>query len=185
MVLSDRDIKAEIAAGRIVIEPLCEKNVQPASVDVCLGSNFRIFRNSTHTSIDPLVAQEGLTKSIDVPEGEVFVLHPGQFALGTTLERIAIPDDILGKLEGKSTLGRLGLMIHSTAGYVDPGWDGELTLELSNVANLPIILHPGMRIGQLSFECMSSPVERPYGCEDLGSHYQGQRGATPSHVLSK
>ena len=179
VVLSDRDIKAEIAAGRIVIEPLCEQNVQPASVDVCLGSN------STHTSIDPLVAQEGLTESIDVPEGDVFVLHPGQFALGTTLERIVIPDDILGKLEGKSTLGRLGLMIHSTAGYVDPGWDGELTLELSNVANLPIILHPGMRIGQLSFERMSSPVERPYGSENLGSHYQGQRGATPSHVLSK
>ena len=142
MVLSDRDIKSELLAGRIVIEPLCDKNIQPASVDVCLGSNFRIFRNSIHTCIDPLTTQDGLTESIDVPEGEVFVLHPGQFALGTTLERIAIPDDILGKLEGKSTLGRLGLMIHSTAGYVDPGWDGELTLELSNVATLPIVLHP-------------------------------------------
>ena len=185
MVLSDLDIKSELLAGRIVIEPLCDKNIQPASVDVCIGSNFRIFRNSIHTCIDPLTTQDGLTESIDVPEGEVFVLHPGQFALGTTLERIAIPDDILGKLEGKSTLGRLGLMIHSTAGYVDPGWDGELTLELSNVATLPIVLHPGMRIGQLSFERMSSPVERPYGSEALGSHYQGQRGATPSHVLQK
>ena len=185
MVLSDRDIKSELLAGRILIEPLCDKNIQPASVDVCLGSNLRIFRTSIHTCNDPLTTQDGLTESIDVPEGEVFVLHPGQFALGTTLERIAIPDDILGKLEGKSTLGRLGLMIHSTAGYVDPGWDGELTLELSNVATLPIVLHPGMRIGQLSFERMSSPVERPYGSEALGSHYQGQRGATPSHVLQK
>ncbi|EPD78293.1 dCTP deaminase [Atopobium sp. oral taxon 199] len=183
MVLSDYDIKSELSAGRIIIEPLLEQNIQPASVDVRLGSNFRIFRNSTHAFIDPLTSQEGLTESIDVPEGDVFVLHPGQFALGTTLERIAIPDDILGKLEGKSTLGRLGLMIHSTAGYVDPGWDGELTLELSNVANLPIILHPGMRVGQLSFERMSSPVERPYGSKNLGSHYQGQRGATPSHIL--
>ena len=146
--------------------------------------NFRIFRNSIHTYIDPLTEQPDLTEEVVVPEGEAFILHPGQFALGTTLERIALPDDILGKLEGKSTLGRLGLMIHSTAGYVDPGWDGELTLELSNVATLPIMLHPGMRIGQLSFERMSSPVERPYGSAQLGSHYQGQKGATASHVLT-
>ena len=184
MVLSDRDIKAELDAGRIVIEPLDRKDVQPASVDVRLGSDFRVFINSRHTYIDPRGGQEGLTETVVVPEGEAFVLHPGQFALGTTLERVALPDDVLGKLEGKSTLGRLGLMIHSTAGYVDPGWDGELTLELSNVATLPIMLWPGMRIGQLSFERMSSPVERPYGSEGLGSHYQGQRGATPSHSLS-
>ncbi len=152
MVLSDRDIKREMAAGRIRVEPLDEKDIQPASVDVRLGSNFRIFKNSSNAYIDPTVEQHGLTESIDVPEGETFVLHPGQFALGTTLERIAVADDILGKLEGKSTLGRLGLMIHSTAGYVDPGWDGEITLELSNVATLPIVLHPGMRIGQMSFE---------------------------------
>ena len=183
MVLSDRDIKAELAAGRIVIEPLDLKDVQPASVDVRLGADFRVFINSRHTFIDPRGGQEGLTETVVVPEGEAFVLHPGQFALGTTLERVALPDDVLGKLEGKSTLGRLGLMIHSTAGYVDPGWDGELTLELSNVATLPIMLWPGMRIGQLSFERMSSPVERPYGSEGLGSHYQGQRGATPSHSL--
>ncbi|MFZ2756127.1 MAG: dCTP deaminase [Atopobiaceae bacterium] len=185
MVLSDRDIKAELASGRIVIDPLVEANVQPASVDVRLGSNFRVFRNSTHTCIDPLSEQPDLTESIDVPEGETFVLHPGQFALGTTYERISVPDDVLGKLEGKSSLGRLGLMIHSTAGYVDPGWEGELTLELSNVATLPIMLHPGMRIGQLSFERMSSPVERPYGCRELGSHYQGQAGATPSAPMSR
>ncbi len=184
MVLSDRDIKREMQQGRIIIEPLQLKDVQPASVDVRLGSNFRIFRNSTHTYIDPLIEQPDLTEEVIVPEGESFILHPGQFALGTTLERIVLPDDILGKLEGKSTLGRLGLMIHSTAGYVDPGWDGELTLELSNVATLPIMLHPGMRIGQMSFERMSSPVERPYGSAQLGSHYQGQKGATASHVLS-
>jgi dCTP deaminase len=134
--------------------------------------------------IDPAVHQPDLTEEIVVPDGEAFILHPGQFALGTTLERIAVPNDILGKLEGKSTLGRLGLMIHSTAGYVDPGWDGELTLELSNVATLPIMLRPGMRIGQMSFERMTSPVERPYGSAELGSHYQGQRGATPSCRLS-
>jgi dCTP deaminase len=184
MVLSDKDIKAELAAGRIVIEPLASKDIQPASVDVRLGNNFRIFRNSHYSVIDPAVHQPDLTEEIVVPDGEAFILHPGQFALGTTLERIAVPNDILGKLEGKSTLGRLGLMIHSTAGYVDPGWDGELTLELSNVATLPIMLRPGMRIGQMSFERMTSPVERPYGSAELGSHYQGQRGATPSCRLS-
>ena len=185
MVLSDKDIKAEIAAGRIVIDPLDESNVQPASVDVRLGSNFRVFRNSSHTYIDPLSKQPDLTESIDIAPGEAFILHPGQFALGTTLERICVPADILGKLEGKSSLGRLGLMIHSTAGYVDPGWEGELTLELSNVATLPIMLHPGMRIGQMSFERMSCEVEHPYGSKGLGSHYQGQVGATPSHSLSE
>ena len=183
MVLSDRDIRAELACGRIVIEPLDPKDVQPASVDVRLGSSFRIFRNSTHTYIDPTVSQPDLTEEVVVAEGGQFVLHPGQFVLGTTLERIAVPDDILGKLEGKSTLGRLGLMIHSTAGYVDPGWDGEITLELSNVATLPIVLHPGMRIGQMSFERMTSPAERPYGSVGLGSHYQGQHGAAAAHTL--
>lgn len=184
MVLSDRDIKAQIEAGRIVIEPLDPADVQPASVDVRLGSSFRIFRNSTHAYIDPTLDQPELTEEIIVPEGGQFVLHPGQFVLGTTLERITVPDDILGKLEGKSTLGRSGLMIHSTAGYVDPGWTGEITLELSNVATLPIVLHPGMRIGQMSFERMTSPAERPYGCEGLGSHYQGQRGAAAARMLT-
>ncbi len=184
MVLSDRDIKAEIAAGRIGIDPLVPENIQPASVDVRLGSNFRIFRNSSHAFIDPLTDQPGLTEEVEVEEGGAFILQPGQFALGTTFECISVPDDILGKLEGKSSLGRMGLMIHSTAGYVDPGWVGEITLELSNVATLPIVLHPGMRIGQMSFERMSSPVERPYGSEGLGSHYQGQRGASPAHKLS-
>ncbi len=183
MILSDRDIKRHMDEGRIVIDPLNEQDIQPASVDVRLGTNFRVFRDSTSAFIDPANLDEDITESIDVEMGGTFVLHPGQFALGTTLERIAIPDDILGRLEGKSTLGRLGLLIHSTAGYVDPGWDGELTLELSNVANLPILLHPGMRIGQMCFETMSSPVDRPYGSPNLGSHYQGQVGATPSHQL--
>ena len=180
MVLSDRDIKAELEKGRILIEPLDLADIQPASVDVRLGSNFRIFINSRHTFIDPRHAQPDLTETINVPEGEAFVLHPGQFALGTTLERVALPDDVLGKLEGKSTLGRLGLMIHSTAGYVDPGWDGELTLELSNVATLPITLWPGMKIGQLCFFRLSSAAENPYGSAGNLNRYLGQRGPTPS-----
>lgn len=184
MVLSDRDIKKELRAGRLVITPLNEEDIQPASVDVRLGSNFRVFKNSAHAYIDPMQQQDDLTEVVDVLPGEAFILHPGQFALGTTLECIGIPNDILGKLEGKSTLGRLGLMIHSTAGYVDPGWKGEITLELSNVATLPIMLRPGMRIGQMSFERMTSEVERPYGSKGLGSHYQGQTGATPSHSLT-
>lgn len=183
MVLSDHDIKIELECGRIVIDPMDIKLVQPASVDLRLGNDFRVFRNSTHVAIDPEVHQPDLTEEIIVGEGDAFVLHPGQFALGTTLERVAVPDDVLGKLEGKSSLGRLGLMIHSTAGYIDPGWDGQITLELSNVANLPILLRPGMRIGQISFERMSSPVDTPYGSPELGSHYQGQRGATVAHPL--
>ncbi len=185
MVLSDKDIKKEIEQGRLVLTPMVEDNIQPASIDVRLGNNFRVFNNSRYAYIDPMEQQDDLTELIEVADDGEFILHPGQFALGTTLENITIPDDILGKLEGKSTLGRLGLMIHSTAGYVDPGWKGELTLELSNVCNLPIVLRPGMRIGQMSFERMSSPVERPYGCKELGSHYQGQVGATPSHSLSE
>lgn len=183
MVLSDHDIKIELAAGRIVLDPLDEHLIQPASIDVRLGNDFRVFRNSTHVAIDPQVHQPDLTEQIVVADDDAFVLHPGQFALGTTLELISVPDDILGKLEGKSSLGRLGLMIHSTAGYIDPGWTGQITLEFSNVANLPILLRPGMRIGQISFERMSSPVDIPYGSPELGSHYQGQVGATAGHPL--
>ena len=150
MVLSDHDIKIELASGRIVLEPFDEHLIQPASIDVRLGRDFRVFRNSSHVFIDPQTHQPDLTEQIVVGADDAFVLHPGQFALGTTLERIAVPDDVLGKLEGKSSLGRLGLMIHSTAGYIDPGWDGQITLELSNVASLPILLRPGMRIGQIS-----------------------------------
>lgn len=185
MVLSDHDIKIELDAGRIVIDPFEPAFIQPASIDLRLGNDFRVFRNSTHVAIDPQVHQPDLTEEIIVADDGAFVLHPGQFALGTTLERIALPVDVLGKLEGKSSLGRLGLMIHSTAGYIDPGWDGQVTLELSNVANLPILLRPGMRIGQISFERMSSPVDLPYGSPELGSHYQGQRGATAARPLSR
>lgn len=183
MVLSDHSIKLELAKGRIVIDPVDPDDIQPSSVDLHLGSDFQVFRNSRLPYIDPDIEQAGLTEQVTASATEPFVLHPGEFALGTTVERIALPDDIVGRLEGKSSLGRLGLLIHSTAGYVDPGWDGMLTLELSNVANLPIILSPGMRIGQISFSQMTSPVDRPYGHPGLGSKYQGQDGATPSRMF--
>lgn len=184
MVLSDHDIKIEMASGRIAIEPTVDRFIQPASVDLRLGSDFRVFRNSSHVAIDPERDQPDLTERIVIADDDAFVLHPGQFALGTTLECITVPNDILAKLEGKSSLGRLGLMIHSTAGYIDPGWTGQVTLELSNVATLPILLRPGMRIGQISFERMSSPVDVPFGSPELGSHYQGQRGATAGRPLA-
>jgi dCTP deaminase len=185
MVLSDHSIREEVAAGRIVIDPYVSQYVQPSSVDLRLGNDFRVFEYSSHPFIDPMAKGIDYTKHTVIPDNEVFVLHPGEFALGTTLERVALPDNIVGRLEGKSTLGRLGLMIHSTAGYVDPGWNGYLTLELANVANLPILLHPGMKIGQISFTYMSTPVDAPYGSPGLGSHYQGQVGATPSELLSE
>ncbi len=183
MVLSDRSLKDELAAGRIVIEPFDPVDIQPASIDVHLGDGFRVFRNSRYPFIDPNVSQPELTELITASVAEPFVLHPGEFVLATTLEKVTLPDNILGRLEGKSTLGRIGLLIHSTAGYVDPGWVGYLTLELSNVANLPILLTPGMKIGQLAFEQLSTPVDRPYGHPDLGSHYQNQEGPTPSSSL--
>ncbi|MDR2106481.1 MAG: dCTP deaminase [Coriobacteriales bacterium] len=183
MVLSDKSIKDEIALGRIRLEPLNLEDVQPASIDVHLGDGFRVFRNSRYPFIDPRTNQPELTELITATSDEPFVLHPGEFVLGTTLECVTLPNDILGRLEGKSTLGRIGLLIHSTAGYVDPGWHGYLTLELSNVANLPILLSPGMKIGQISFERTSTPVERPYGSPELGSHYQGQCGPTPACSL--
>lgn len=180
MVLSDRSIKLELAKGRIMVEPLDPGDIQPSSIDLHLGDDFHVFRNSRYPYIDPSQEQPGLTEVVIASELEPFVLHPGEFALGSTVERIALPDDVVGRLEGKSSLGRLGLLIHSTAGYVDPGWDGRLTLELSNVANLPILLTPGMAIGQMSFSQMTTAVDRPYGHPELGSRYQGQTGATPS-----
>ena len=182
MVLSDRTIKLEIAKGRIVIDPIDPDDIQPSSVDLHLGADFQVFRNSRLPYIDPSREQPGLTEGVVASVSEPFVLHPGEFALGTTTERIALPEDLVGRLEGKSSLGRLGLLIHSTAGYVDPGWDGKLTLELSNVANLPIVLTPGMKIGQISFSEMTTAVDRPYGHPDLGSKYQGQDQATPSRM---
>lgn len=180
MVLSDRTMAIEIASGRIIVDPIDPSDIQPSSIDLHLGSEFRVFRNSRYPYIDPLREQPGLTESVEASTSEPFVLHPGEFVLGVTREFIGLPDDIVARLEGKSTLGRLGLMIHSTAGYIDPGWRGQVTLELSNVANLPILLTPGMKIGQIAFTKMSTPVDRPYGHHELGSRYQGQSGATPS-----
>lgn len=180
MVLSDRTIREELDAGRIVIEPLGEGCIQPSSVDLHVDQFFRLFRNHTQQVIDVREDQEDLTELVNVGEDGHLVLHPGEFVLGSTVERVVLPDDLVARLEGKSSLGRLGLLIHSTAGFVDAGWDGHLTLELSNVANLPITLYPRMKIGQISFLRMTTPAERPYGSSGLGSKYQGQWGPTPS-----
>ena len=180
-VLSDRDIRAALEAGRIGIDPYDPADLQPSSVDLHLDRRFRVFRNNRYAYIDVRAPQPDLTELLTVADDEPFILHPGEFVLGQTLEWVELPDDLVARLEGKSsTLGRLGLLIHSTAGYVDPGWKGNLTLELSNVANLPIALYFGMRIGQISFFQMSSPVDRPYGSKDLGSKYQGQSEPTAS-----
>lgn len=180
MLLSDRDIRAEIAAGRLGVEPLLENLVQPSSIDVRLDGLFRVFDNSRYTHIDPAQRQDELTSLVEPAAGEPFVLHPGEFVLGSTLEVCTLPDDLAGRLEGKSSLGRLGLLTHSTAGFIDPGFSGHITLELSNVANLPITLWPGMKIGQLCLFRLTSPAENPYGSAAVGSKYQGQRGPTPS-----
>ena len=180
MVLSDRAIRRLIDAGRIVIDPFDASLMQPASVDVRVDRLFRVFRNSRYPYIDVKREQEGLTELVQIDGSEPFILHPGEFVLGSTLERVTLPDDLVARLEGKSSLGRLGLLIHSTAGFIDPGWDGHVTLELSNVANLPITIYAEMKIGQLSFVQMSEPAEQPYGSSGLGSKYQGQRGPTPS-----
>lgn len=181
MVLSDRDIKEEIANGRIMIQPFESACVQPSSVDLHLDRKFRVFRNTRYPYIDVRKRMDDLTETVEVQDEVPFILHPGEFVLGSTLENVRLPDDLVARLEGKSSLGRLGLLIHSTAGYVDPGWEGHLTLELSNVANLPITLFHGMKIGQISFFKLSSPADRPYGSAELGSKYQGQEGPMASH----
>ena len=180
MVLSDKSIREELESGRIVIEPIQEGAVQPSSVDLRVDRLFRVFRNDTTPYIDPKQPQEDLTELVEVAEDGAFILHPGEFVLGSTLERVALADDLVARLEGKSSLGRLGLLIHSTAGFVDASWDGHLTLELSNVANLPIAIYPGMKIGQISFLRMTSAADSPYGSKETGSKYQGQQGPTPS-----
>jgi dCTP deaminase len=180
MLLSDRDIKSEIDKKRVVLEP-CDLNmIQPSSVDVRLDRLFRTFENHKYAHIDPAENQPELTREVGVASNEAFILHPGEFVLGSTYEVITLPDDIAGRLEGKSSLGRLGLLTHSTAGFIDPGFSGHVTLELSNVANLPIKLWPGMKIGQLALFRLSSPADHPYGSAVYGSRYQGQRGPTPS-----
>ena len=180
MILSDHTIREEIAAGRIVIDPFSDACVQPSSVDLHLDNYFRVFRNHTMGVIDVKQNLEELTELLEASDEQPFILHPGEFVLGSTSERVALPTDLVGRLEGKSSLGRLGLLIHSTAGFVDAGWDGQLTLELSNVANLPITLYPGMKIGQISFMRMTTPADNPYGSGQLGSKYQNQRGPRPS-----
>jgi len=180
VILSDTDIQKELDSGRVVVDPLDEGAIQPASVDVRVGDTFRVFANHRRSVIDVRTPMDDLTEPVEASEDNPFILHPGEFVLGSTLEVVELPDDLVGRVEGKSSLGRLGLLIHSTAGFVDAGFQGHLTLELSNVANLPIAIYPGMRIGQLCLFRMTSPAERPYGSPGLGSKYQGQRGPTPS-----
>ncbi len=182
MILSDRTIRDAIASGRIVIDPFDPAHVQPSSVDLGIDNVFRVFQNHRYHHIDPKEPQEDLTAEVKATNEEPFVLHPGEFVLGSTVERVRLADDVVARLEGKSSLGRLGLLIHSTAGFVDPGFDGYLTLELSNVAGLPIAIYPGMMIGQISFYELTTPAEHPYGSETTSSKYQGQRGPTPSRI---
>ena len=180
VLISDRDIRQEIADGRIVLEPYDESMIQPASVDVRIDRFFRLFDNHKYPHIDPAQRQEDLTRLVEVAPNEPFILHPGEFVLGSTYEKVTLPDDVAARLEGKSSLGRLGLLTHSTAGFIDPGFSGHVTLELSNMATLPIMLWPGSKVGQLCFFRLSSPTEHPYGSGAYGNRYQGQRGPTAS-----
>jgi len=183
MILSDRSIREAMDAGRIIVDPFDEACLQPSSIDVKVSNLFRVFRNHSTAIIDVKKDLTELTELVEIPEGEAFILHPGEFVLGSTLERIGIAADLVARVEGKSSLGRLGLLIHSTAGFIDAGFDGHITLELSNVANLPITLYPSMKIGQVSFMTMTTPADRPYGSGARGSKYQGQRGPTPSRYF--
>jgi len=182
MIFSDRTIREAVAAGRIVIDPYDEAMVQPSSVDLRCDSRFRVFQNHRYPLIDPKAPQEDLTEPVIATEDDPFILHPGEFVLGSTREIVGLADDIVARLEGKSSLGRIGLLIHSTAGFIDPGFKGQVTLELSNVANLPIAIYPGMKIGQVSFYQLSTAAEHPYGSPGAGSKYQGQAGPTPSRI---
>ena len=184
MLLSDRDIRAEVEAGRVGLDPWDASMIQPSSVDVRLDKFFRLFDNHKYPVIDPAEDQPELTRLVEVDPADGFVLHPGEFVLGSTLEQVTLPDDLAARVEGKSSLGRLGLLTHATAGFVDPGFTGHVTLELSNVATLPIMLWPGMKNGQLCFFRLSSPAEHPYGSKQYGSHYQGQRGPTASRSFA-
>ena len=179
-VLSDATITRFVNEGRIKIAPWDARLVQPASVDLRLGDSFRVFHNHRASAIDLRRPPENLTEEVLVPQGESFVIHPGEFCLGRTLEWVELPDDIVARIEGKSSLGRLGLIVHATAGFCDPGWKGALTLELNNLTRVPIKLYPGLEIAQLSFMMLDRPAERPYGSPELGSHYQGQRAAPAS-----
>jgi dCTP deaminase len=180
VLLSDGDLRKELESGRLGLDPWDPSMLQPSSIDVRLDRFFRVFQNSRYTHIDPALQQDELTTPVEVDHDERFVLHPGEFVLGSTFDAVGLPDDLAGRLEGKSSLGRLGLLTHSTAGFIDPGFTGHITLELSNVANLPITLWPGMKIGQLCLFQLSSAAEHSYGSAVYGSRYQDQRGPTPS-----
>jgi dCTP deaminase len=180
VLLSDRDIKTQVEAGRVRLEPYDAEMIQPSSIDVRLDRFFRVFENHRYPHIDPAQEQSELTREVEPIGDEPFILHPGEFVLGSTYEVVSLPDDVAARLEGKSSLGRLGLLTHSTAGFIDPGFSGHVTLELSNVATLPIKLYPGMKIGQLCFFRLETPSEHPYGSAAYGSRYQDQRGPTPS-----
>ncbi|AYY11410.1 dCTP deaminase [Actinobacteria bacterium YIM 96077] len=180
MLLSDRDIRAAVETGRVVLEPYEPHMVQPSSIDIRLDRHFRVFENHRYPHIDPAEEQPELTRLIETQSDEPFILHPGEFVLASTLELVTLANDVAARLEGKSSLGRLGLLTHSTAGFIDPGFSGHVTLELSNVATLPMKLWPGMKIGQLCFFALSSPADEPYGSARYGSRYQDQRGPTPS-----
>jgi dCTP deaminase len=180
VILSDRSLREALKDGRLVVDPLDDGAVQPSSIDLRLDSRFRVFHNSRYAYIDVKQPMEGLTELVEIKPDDSFILHPGEFVLAATYERVAIAPDLAARLEGKSSLGRLGLLTHSTAGFLDPGFEGHVTLELSNVANLPITLYPGMRIGQIAVFQLTTPAERPYGSAGIGSRYQGQRGPTPS-----
>ncbi len=182
MIFSDRTMKEALASGQIAVEPLEESFIQPSSIDLRVAEVFRTFENHKYPVIDPKAPQDDLTTEVKATEEHPFILHPGEFVLGSTLEVVRLGDDVVARLEGKSSLGRLGLLIHSTAGFIDPGFQGHITLELSNVANLPIAIYPGMKIGQISFYQMTTPADNPYGSAALGSKYQGQRGPTPSKM---
>lgn len=179
MLLSDRDLEIELGLGLLKVDPLMPEAVQPSSVDLRLAAQFQVFDTHRHRTINPY-EQQKLTRGITPPSGEPFILHPSEFVLGSTLEMVTLPTDLAGKLDGKSSLGRLGLVVHSTAGFIDPGFSGHITLELSNVANLPIELHPSMPIAQICLFRLSSPAERPYGHKDRKSRYQYQGHAVPS-----
>jgi dCTP deaminase len=182
-VLSDGTIRRLVEEGRIAIEPWDERLVQPASVDLRLGDSFRVFHNHRVTAIDLREPPRNLTEEVRIEEGEPFAIHPGEFVLGNTLERVAIPEDVVARIEGKSSIGRLGLIVHATAGFVDPGFQGTLTLEITNLTRVPIKLYAGLPIAQLSFMALDQPAERPYGSPELGSHYQGQLAATESRYM--
>ena len=182
MILSDRSIRDQIAAGRLVIDPFDPERVQPSSVDLRLDRAFLVFRNTRQAYLDVREPVDHLMERIELDDEEPIVLHPSEFILGSTMESVTIPDDLVGRLEGRSSVGRLGVVIHSTAGYIDPGFSGQITLEIANLANIPVRLYPGMRIAQISFSLMTTPAEVPYGQRRLGSKYQGQGSPTPSRL---